>query len=131
MSKKPQTPLEIKYQILLKLKEGVSIKSLARNNNVSTQTIRNWEKKSHSGSLIRKEGSGGKSLLNSEDFKKVEEIFDSNRDKSSRKLVQIIKNQMGITLSIRTIRNYRKKFNWIPVRPITIPKISENALGIL
>jgi len=107
------------------LKEGVSIKTLARNYNISTRTIRNWDKKSHSGSLVRQKGSGRKRKLNFSDSELLEEIFDSNRNIGSRKLVPIIKKQMNTSLSEQTIRRYRKQNDWIWVRPKTIPKISE------
>ncbi len=115
MSKNKKKPPEVKYQILLKLNKGVSIKTLSRNFNISTQTIRNWEKKSDSRSLIRKEGSCTKSLVNFEEFEKLEEIFKENPDKSSRKLRPLIKNKPNVSLSIRTIKSYQKQFNWIPV----------------
>ncbi len=116
MSKNKQLAPSVKYQILIKLKEGVSIKTLSRNHNITTGTIRKWDKMIGSRSLERQKGSGRKRKFNFEEMEKLEEIFDSNRDIGSRKLVPIIKMQMNTSLSDRLIRRYRKQNDWIWVR---------------
>ncbi|KAJ3428803.1 hypothetical protein M0812_24137 [Anaeramoeba flamelloides] len=53
------------------------------------------------------------------------EKYNENRKKSSIKLKPLIKKQLNVSLSIRAIQRYWKNNDWTPVKPITIPKLSQ------
>lgn len=121
MSTQGQLSTETKYQILLQLQEGIPIRSLAYRFGVNQKTIKRWKQRSHTDSLQRKFGSGRKRKLNSKKEKKLEKIFDNNRSKGSKRLKGVIKNELDIAMTPRTVRNYRNRMGWVPVHPRTIP----------
>jgi transposase len=117
--------METKYQALLLLNSGKSLKFVARKFQINSITLERWKNQLSKSTLERKTGSGRKRLLNLEQEEIIEKIFHENRSFGSRRLISKVKKQLHLSLSARSIRRYRQNHDWKGVHPKTIPLLSK------
>lgn len=105
---------------------GRTQESIAREVKCSPSTVSLW---AHRGNITRDQrfrtSSGRKRKIRDEDLSELEELFEENKHTLSDDMVPIVKRQMHVDVTGRTIRNYQRRLKYVVTKPTKVPDLTE------